>query len=157
MVVSCRRSTVEFVGGLVVVSCVVVFAFRVLLNFGVEIRSRLRYQSDKTKVVVRRDRSLGGREVVVGTREELEKFRVLDSPLSPDRGNLDRVSKGPKRDFSVRFQKELPGWWPSSLPGPDPEVDREEYQRDANRLVRGQHSMAFSSFFSRYWEFVFAF
>ncbi|KAK4789738.1 hypothetical protein SAY86_017042 [Trapa natans] len=136
IVVSCRRSTVEFLGGLLVVSCVVVFAFRVLLKLGAEIGSRLRFEGDKTKVVVRRDRSLGGREVVVGTGKELDKFRVLENPLSPERGNLIGVSQRPKRNFSVRFEKELPEWWPSSLPGPDPDVDREEYQRDANRLIR---------------------
>lgn len=126
-----------------VVSFVVVFAFRVLLKLGVEIGSRLRFENDKTKVVVRRDRSLGGREVVVGTRKELDKFKVLESPLSPERGNLDRVSKGRKRNFSDQFERELPGWWPNSLPGPDPDVDRDEYQRDANRLIRGQHSKFF--------------
>ncbi|OWM87944.1 uncharacterized protein LOC116195085 [Punica granatum] len=136
VLISCRRSTVEFVGGLVVVSFVMVSVFRVLVKLCVGLGSRLRFNNGKTEVVVRRDRSLGGREVVVGTRQELEKFRALDSPLAPGRGNLDRVSQGRKQNFGVRFQNELPEWWPSSLPGPDPEVDREEYQRDANRLIR---------------------
>lgn len=147
IVVSCRPSTLRFVGNFVVLTCAVVLGFRVLvelvrLGFG----SGSGYGRDKS-VVTRRDRSLGGKEVVVAMidKPKAEEVRVrkkrgfgiLDNPLS----SLTKSSMvaGMERVFKnrVRFQEKLPQWWPTTASQPILVVDNEEHQREANRLVRG--------------------
>ncbi|KAF8017002.1 hypothetical protein BT93_H2259 [Corymbia citriodora subsp. variegata] len=138
MVISCRRSTIQFVGSVVALSFVVVFALKVVVQLVLGIRSRFGYKRNEA-VVVRRDRSLGGREVVVGTRKETDVSRVLDNPLSPAlRGTVDRSPQRRRRDITPRLEENLPEWWPASTASSavDSEVDKEYYQREANRLVR---------------------
>ena len=125
------------------VSCAVVVGFRVLvglvrLGFG----SGSGYGSEK--VVTRRDRSLGGKEVVVARIEKpraeevsAKKRRglgILDDPNSSMVAGLGRVFKN-----RVRFGERLPQWWPATTSQPilGGGVDNEEHQREANRLVRG--------------------
>ncbi|KAL3752573.1 hypothetical protein ACJRO7_000044 [Eucalyptus globulus] len=138
MVISCRKSTVQFVGSVVALSFVVVFAVRVVVRLVLGFRSRFGYGRNEA-VVVRRDRSLGGREVVVGTRKETDGSRVLDNPLSPAlRGTVDRSSPRRRRNMAPRVEENLPEWWPAMTASSavDLEVDKEYYQREANRLVR---------------------
>ncbi|KAK3444042.1 hypothetical protein EUGRSUZ_A00253 [Eucalyptus grandis] len=140
MVISCRKSTVQFVGSVVALSFVVVFAVRVVVRLVLGFRSRFGYGRNEA-VVVRRDRSLGGREVVVGTRKETDGSRVLDNPLSPAlRGTVDRSSPRRRRNMAPRVEENLPEWWPAMTASSavDLEVDKEYYQREANRLVRGR-------------------
>lgn len=130
-----------------VLTCAVVLGFRVLvelvrLGFG----SGSGYGREKS-VVTRRDRSLGGKEVVVAMidKPKAEEVRVrkkrglgiLDNPLS----SLKKSSMvaGMERVFKnrVRFEEKLPQWWPTTASQPILVVDNEEHQREANRLVRG--------------------
>ncbi|WOH07997.1 hypothetical protein DCAR_0727433 [Daucus carota subsp. sativus] len=95
--ISCRKSTVIFLGYLAVWGIVVVLGFRVLVKLGGLVRNRLEGRGGEV-VITRRDRSLGGKEVVVGN---------------------------------------LPEWWPKNSSGSVTVVDdNEEYQRQANRLIR---------------------
>lgn len=107
--------------------------------------------------MVRRDRSLGGKEVVVGIVEKervdarkRKSFGILDNPLSMPKSRmvdgLGRMLKNP-----VRWAKKLPSWWPSSAPQQSPVVDKEYYQGEADRLVRG----LFVSFFLSFLTFIF--
>ncbi|XP_050373439.1 uncharacterized protein LOC126791079 [Argentina anserina] len=139
IVVSCRPSTLRFVGSFVVVTCAVVVGFRVLVGL---IRLGLGSGSGygREKVVTRRDRSLGGKEVVVARIEKpraaeagVKKTRglgILDDPLSSVAG-MGRVFKN-----RVRFGERLPQWWPTTTSRPIFGGDNEEHQREANRLVR---------------------
>ncbi|XP_061994422.1 uncharacterized protein LOC133712333 [Rosa rugosa] len=145
IVVSCRPSTLRFVGNFVVLTCAVVLGFRVLVGL-----VRLGFGSGsgygREKVVTRRDRSLGGKEVVVARIEKpraeevsVKKNRglgILDTPLSSVRKSS--VFAGMERVFKnrVRFGEKLPQWWPTTTSQPILGVDNEEHQREANRLVR---------------------
>ena len=147
ILVSCRRSTVVFAGNLVLCSFVLVFAFRVLGKLGLWlIRGRSGF-GDSGPVVVRRDRSLGGREVVVAVgvgrkvkeRENLK--RVSSNPLSPavaasatNGGISERVSGTRVRPR----EKKLPKWWPVSVLQPGLVLNAEQYKREANWLIQGQ-------------------
>lgn len=122
-------------------SFVVVFALKVVVQLVLGFRSRFGYNKNEA-VVVRRDRSLGGREVVVATRKEIDGSRVSDNPLSPAlQGTVDRSPQRRRRNFTPRLEEKLPEWWPaattSTSSAVDLEVDKEYYQREANRLVRG--------------------
>ncbi|KDP38719.1 hypothetical protein JCGZ_04072 [Jatropha curcas] len=142
IVFSCRRSTIQFTGAVLLCGFVAVSAIRLLINLGLGIRSRFR--ASNQNVVVRRDRSLGGREVVVGTRvnERQEVKRqssgALDTPLSPPSWAFgSELGKDDWRSYRVRREEKLPKWWPVSVAtDQDLVVNKEEYQREANRLIR---------------------
>lgn len=103
---------------------------------------------DSGPVVVRRDRSLGGREVVVAVgvgrkvkeRQNLKRdSRVSSNPLSPavaasatNGGISERVSGTRVRPR----EKKLPKWWPVSVPRPGLVLNAEQYQREANWLIQ---------------------
>ncbi|XP_059653580.1 uncharacterized protein LOC132300494 [Cornus florida] len=130
VIVSCRRSTLQFIGSLALWGCVIVVAFRVLMKLGLGFREQLRY-GYSGGVVTRRDRSLGGREVVVGVKKkEMNEFRVSKTPPTVVRGS-ETLSKS-----WVRKGQKLPDWWPVSLPPPVLTLNKEEYQREADRLIR---------------------
>ncbi|XP_059450358.1 uncharacterized protein LOC132181239 isoform X2 [Corylus avellana] len=136
VIVSCRRSTVYFVGGLVVWSFVLVFVFRVLGRLGLAVRRGLS-GSRNEPVVVRRDRSLGGREVVVGRSANVERnIRASSNPLSPASGTNAGVSGRIWKSRVRSHEKKLPKWWPVSVSQPGLVLNKEEYQREANRLIR---------------------
>lgn len=86
--------------------------------------------------MVRRDRSLAGREVVVAKKKKMGfRNRVLGNPLSPPRDetltrNADKV---PRR---AREPGKLPRWWSDSDPQPVMEMSNEEHKREAQRLIR---------------------
>ncbi|XP_052173835.1 uncharacterized protein LOC127789097 isoform X2 [Diospyros lotus] len=141
VVLSCRMSTLQFLGNLVLWSCFVVFAFRVLVKLGLGLWGARLGFDNKSGVIWRRDRSLGGREVVVGKKRDdakLSNLRVLKNPLSPAQGSVMRAWPEFPKNWTGRTEKEnkLPGWWPVLLPPPVAVVDKEEYQRMANRLIR---------------------
>ncbi|KAL5543280.1 hypothetical protein UlMin_010990, partial [Ulmus minor] len=140
VVVSCRRSTLRFLGNFAVCSFVVVLGFRVLVGL-LKWVFKARFRSRGYKTVVRRDRSLGGKEVVVGTIDKgrgesmgWKSFGGLNNPLSVANesfnGGSERVSKN-----LVRVGQRLPKWWPNLEPQLDSVVDK-EYQREADRLIR---------------------
>ncbi|TXG72884.1 hypothetical protein EZV62_001463 [Acer yangbiense] len=137
--VSCRKSTLQFVGGFFFAGFLLVFVFRAFVKLGLGFRSR--FGVGKQSVVVRRDRSLGGREVVVGTRDDVYRnttsSKALKNPLSPG------TSSGfPTKVFnSIRLPRtanKLPKWWSFLEAAEDRTlvVDKEDYQREANRLIR---------------------
>lgn len=125
-----------------------VFGFVVVLGFKVlagllRLGSKGGHGSGSYKPVVRRDRSLGGREVVVGTTVERrggfnarKGFGALSNPLSPAMEEWVSGSKSVSSNW-VRGEKKLPKWWPSSVPHSGFPVDLQEYQREANKLIRG--------------------
>lgn len=143
IVFSCRKSTLQFTGAVLLCGFVLVSVIRVLIKLGLGFTSRLRIP--KQNVVVRRDRSLGGKEVVVATagndRESVKRksSRVLDNPLSPPTWVLgSELGRDDWRSYRVRSQSKLPKWWPvSAAAEQDLVVDKLEYQREANRLMRG--------------------
>ena len=111
-------------------SCVAVVVIRVLGSVGLGFRRRNRI--GKVEVVRRRDRSMGGREVVVARRlVEGERERS-------DIGCVNRDWKALRKDLKPTEERKLPSWWPHTLPRPFVEVKREECQREANRLIQGQ-------------------
>ena len=129
----------------------VVFGFRVLVRLGLRLRREFGFGSGRG-VVVRRDRSLGGKEVVVGRAEESEwrmrnHSKVLGSPLSVVSGM--GVNGGDWSPGRSRTEKRLPKWWPVTLPPPLEVFDKQEYQREANRLIRGQLLLYFAFFLCR--------
>lgn len=115
-----------------------VFAFRVLGRLGLAFRRGLS-GSRNVPVVVRRDRSLGGREVVVGRSANVERnARVSVNPLSPASGTNAGVSGRVWKNRVRSHEKKLPKWWPVSVSRPGLVLNKEEYQREVNRLVQGQ-------------------
>lgn len=97
-------------------------------------------------MVVRRDRSLGGKEVVVARTPpgpSSSTRRALGSPLSAAKEGVGLVS-GTETRVSSR-EKRLPKWWPSleldkqnwDFDSSDGIFDKQDYQRDADRLIRG--------------------
>ncbi|KNA05080.1 hypothetical protein SOVF_193640 [Spinacia oleracea] len=130
IVVSCSDSTVRFMGSLMLWSCLGVVFIRILINLGLGLRRR---SGEITVAVVkRRDRSLGGREVVV------EKRVVEGAERKSDLGMNERDSGVISRN-SIRKeqqQRKLPNWWPVIGPRPVVEVLREDYRTAANKLVQ---------------------
>lgn len=137
VVVSCRKSTVYFIGQLIALSFVTVFTFRVLVNLGLGFRNLFRRRSNDGGVVVtRRDRSLGGREVVVSTQNESKSdFNISVNPLSSGEESGMRYSNSMMKNWE-KSKKKLPDWWPVSRPAPLEGIDKEENQRKANWLIR---------------------
>ncbi|MCD7447171.1 hypothetical protein HAX54_025517 [Datura stramonium] len=136
---SCRKSTVKFLGTLVVTSFIVFFTLRAI--FKLVLGLRLNNQNNNVELVYKRDRSLGGREVLVAKNETVDRKKpnVLDSDdrnSNWDWGNPISFSRRRKKKSSV---EQLPKWWPISNSGSDKvgAENQEEYQRMANRLIRG--------------------
>lgn len=83
------------------------------------------------------DRSLGGKEVVVGKREANLPTSYTSTPLSSSNDSYHQ-KKSRMRTLDRRRKKELPQWWPRVLnQGPQQIDNKEEYQRIANQLIQG--------------------
>ncbi|KAK1289539.1 hypothetical protein QJS10_CPB18g00440 [Acorus calamus] len=124
IVFSCRRSSLEFVGGIVFWGFVAAMAVWVVGRLGF-----------RSVWVTRRDRSLGGREVIVGRRYK-GGYRVPASPLSLPREMEGKVLVVPSSRRRESTKEALSKWWPVSLPPPVAVVGKEELQKEADRLVR---------------------
>ncbi|KAL2922215.1 Exportin-4 [Bienertia sinuspersici] len=123
IVVSCSDSTIRFVGGVAIWGFVGVVMIRVLVRLGLGFSGRS--ANGGVEVVKRRDRSLGGREVVV-------ERRVVKGGERMNESNLEAMPRN-----SIRKEvKKLPNWWPVVGPRPIVEVNREEYRREADKLVQ---------------------
>lgn len=123
----------QFVGGVVILGFVFGFAIRVLVKLGSALKGN--FQSNP-KFVVRRDRSLGGKEVVVSVDNIRSSSRDSKSFIASDQ--VSRSNSIPI-NLHLKAQDNLPKWWPTSLPSQNFDVvDKEEYQREANRIVRGR-------------------
>jgi len=133
VVVSCKKSTMQFVGGVVILGFVFGFAIRVLVKLGSALKGN--FQSNP-KFVVRRDRSLGGKEVVVSVDNIRSSSRDSKSFIASDQASR---SNSTPRNLHLKAQNNLPKWWPTSLTSQSFDVvDKEDYQREANRIVRGR-------------------
>nr|AAC64313.1 unknown protein [Arabidopsis thaliana] len=131
VVVSCKKSTMQFVGGVVILGFVFGFAIRVLVKLGSALKGN--FQSNP-KFVVRRDRSLGGKEVVVSVDNIRSSSRDSKSFIASDQASR---SNSTPRNLHLKAQNNLPKWWPTSLTSQSFDVvDKEDYQREANRIVR---------------------
>lgn len=102
-----------------------VVLIRVLVKLGLGF-SRRRGEIGGVEVVKRRDRSLGGREVVV-------ERKVLNG----GEGLSERDFEVMPRNSARKEERKLPNWWPVVGPRPVVDVGREEYRREANKLVQG--------------------
>ncbi|CAH9077588.1 unnamed protein product [Cuscuta epithymum] len=144
MVISCRRSTVDFLGTLFLSSIIIHFTlkgFIKLLAFGL----RRNYPAGNVHTVYKRDRSLGGREVLVAKREATDdmtnknRINMLESNNGKDSnilGSSDWI-RGKKYSKRSSCMNRLPQWWPSTTSsGEGPIEYQEENQRVANKLVR---------------------
>nr|CAD1837010.1 unnamed protein product [Ananas comosus var. bracteatus] len=114
VVFSCRRSSLVFVSNLLLWSFAAVLAARVLAWLGLGFRSRWGFGD---WAVVRRDRSLGGGRLWWG--------RGIGGGMRRG-GILGRASR----------REELPKWWPEKVSSSPTITVGEEFQREANRLVR---------------------
>lgn len=128
LVVSCRPSTLHFVGTSAALTFLVLSVFRVLVQL-VSGFGSWRRNASTYKPVVRRDRSLGGKEVVIAWGESQSQ----STPAS-------RVQRTAIAKNKVRVEKKLPKWWPSVINNAAVVFDvneRDEYKREAYRVVRG--------------------
>ncbi|WJX21774.1 hypothetical protein P8452_11162 [Trifolium repens] len=138
LVVSCRPSTLQFVGTSAAFTLVAFSVLRVLLQLVSRFASWTRNSSssyNNNKTMVRRDRSLGGKEVVVGLGSPIHSNK--SSSASSSSSSIRRSFKNNKVFAS---QRKLPKWWPTvnnNANAFDLDMDdQDEYKRDAYRLVR---------------------
>ncbi|RDX73414.1 hypothetical protein CR513_46985, partial [Mucuna pruriens] len=130
LLVSCRPSTLHFVGTSAALGLLAFSVFTALAQLLSRFWAWRRGASSYAPLVVRRDRSLGGKEVVVAWGQ-----RSDTNPLSPPL--RDSVKRFPKN--KVRFQRKLPKWWPTVINANASVFDaneQEEYKREAYRVVR---------------------
>ncbi|XP_042467946.1 uncharacterized protein LOC122051073 isoform X2 [Zingiber officinale] len=137
VVFSCRQSSIVFVANLLLWSFVAVLVARTVLWLRYGFRSGWRLIGSE---VIRRDRSLGGKEVVVGRRlrrgnRNTKSFRVSANPLSTVRGYELQTSDNEARTWTMK-QEKLPNWWPDPVPPPVISTSKQDYQREIDRLVR---------------------
>jgi len=131
VIISCRPSTLHFLGTSAALTIIAFSVLRVFFElvsrFASWRRNASTYNNNNKGIMLRRDRSLGGKEVVVG----------LSTTTAP--------SMSIKRSFNnnnnkVVSQRKLPKWWPP-INNPNAfDIDlnhQDEYKRDAYRLVRG--------------------
>ncbi|XP_059293854.1 uncharacterized protein LOC132046735 isoform X1 [Lycium ferocissimum] len=131
---SCTRSTVKFLATLLLTTSILIFTLRAI--FKLLLGLRLNNPNNNVELVYKRDRSLGGRQVLVarnGTVADRNKPNVLDN--NSDWGSRIRFSRRRNKKSSV---EQLPKWWPVSTAGSEQvgAENQQEYQRMANRLIR---------------------
>lgn len=137
---SCTRSTVKFLATLLVSTFLLIFTLRAILNL--VRRIPLNTGNNNVELVYKRDRSLGGREVLVAKNETPTLDRKKPNVLDRDEGNsnwdLDTPISFSRRRKKKSSVEQLPKWWPVSTSGSDQvgTENQEEYQRMADRLIR---------------------
>ncbi|XP_028759794.1 uncharacterized protein LOC114718598 isoform X2 [Neltuma alba] len=135
VVLSCRPSTLHFIGTAAVLSFVSISILRALIKLVSRFRLWGRNASADAPLV-RRDRSLGGKEVIVGWNNNTNPHsRVSANPLSPSQMSVPGI---PKRaaESRVRVEVKLPQWWPTRVTRAVSTEYEQEYRRDAYRVVR---------------------
>ncbi|KAF3457703.1 hypothetical protein FNV43_RR02361 [Rhamnella rubrinervis] len=76
------------------------------------------------------------RRMIVSCRRSTLRFvGVVGNPLSPAKEKFLSGSQRVSNNW-VRVEKKLPKWWPSSMPHHGFTMDVQDYQREANRLIR---------------------
>jgi hypothetical protein len=134
VVLTFRRSSLHFAAGAVLWSLAFVLSVRVLLGLALRAWGQRGWgrgwwggAGGGGAVVRRRDRSLGGKEVVV----------AVSSPVAA--APSSRVPEPARLFRRMDPQAKVPEWWPEVGMGvtePGPEI--EKWARLANRLVRGE-------------------
>ncbi|KAL5991009.1 hypothetical protein ACLOJK_011915 [Asimina triloba] len=131
LVVSCHRSSLEFFANLAILSFLAVFAVRFLAKL-VQ-RSRL----GNWDLVRRRDRSLAGKEVVIGRRfKRTSGFGASVNPLSHVKDLRRRSGERVSDQRKVSKRELLPSWWPSLVTMPVGTAEK-DFQREARTLIQG--------------------
>lgn len=115
--------------------------FRVLVKLGEFVRGGLFHRGRESVMITRRDRSLGGREVVVGNVSRGGSGgKIFQNPLEL-KEFTGEMFKGFSNNWGKRKENKLPDWWPKNTNASASVsvgvLDNEEYQRQANRLIRG--------------------
>ncbi|MCL7040131.1 hypothetical protein MKW94_014164 [Papaver nudicaule] len=152
VIISCKRSSLDFFGNLLVWAFLIFIGLRVLLG--------LRRNGDfdfRGGVLWKRDRSLGGKEVVVGKRNKKKKgyFKSPVNPLTPakDTMRMKNANDGYKAPVIKRSygEKKLPKWWPEvEAPSMGASVSSvAEAQKEAEAEMRGLLPWWTWSFFCR--------
>ncbi|KAI3840608.1 hypothetical protein MKX03_004620 [Papaver bracteatum] len=111
VIISCKRSSIEFFGSILVWGFLIFVGFRVLMDL--ELLGFNRSGGFKSGNLFKRDRSLAGKEVVVGKRKKWFKFSV--NPLTPakDTMRMKNADEGYIRMVKRSYgEKKLPKWWP---------------------------------------------
>lgn len=144
IMISCRKSSLVFLGNLVVWSFVVCLGFRLLIGLMMWFKGCMGFGTSGGKgIMVRRDRSLGGREVVVAAAKGGDMVKRIESSGSEKDMfviNNGSFSEGIAIQKRVRKEEKLPGWFPVSVKQQPVTAYSEEGQRIAKVLVRGKFS-----------------
>lgn len=141
VLVSCRPSTLQFIGTCAVFSFISVSVFRGLIKLVSGFWS-WGQNASRYKPMVRRDRSLGGKEVIVGFDDNANySSRISVNPLSLPQ---DSVVATPRRVTKNRSRVggKLPKWWPNLVTPAVFTENEQEFKRDAYRVVRGSTSLS---------------
>lgn len=145
VVIACRRSTLDFLADFAVWSFVVVVGVRVLA--GLLSGWRLGMGIAGWNWVRRRDRSLGGREVVVGKRLKwVRSGKDYVNPLSRVRGGSVSSRSVVRRSALTERIKKLPDWWRSPVQSLSGAMGDEDARREVKRLARGLFSSNSATF-----------
>lgn len=136
VIISCRPSTLHFIGTSAVLTIIAFSVLRVLFELVSRFASWRRNASTYNKgiIMVRRDRSLGGKEVVVGLSPPIHST-TTSAP------SIKRSLKNNNNNKEIVSQRKLPKWWPT-INNPNANAfdmdltEQDEYKRDAYRLVR---------------------
>lgn len=154
VVIAMRRSTIEFAGRTLIWTVLTIVFARVLLAWARRFRWGWEEGFGWSRVV--RDRSLGGKEVVVKSGIKLweggpskKAFRKTTQGLSPlDSVKTDtrsekelhrfKASSEPLTSKKVQRESRLPPWWPAPEEAPTlpPEITAQS-QSEANALLNG--------------------
>ncbi|KAJ6677695.1 hypothetical protein OIU85_008285 [Salix viminalis] len=142
VVFSCQKSSLQFAGTVLLSGFLLISSIRVLFKLVVGFKRKFG-AGKNPNFVVRRDRSLGGKEVIVAVneqqREESKRPKRLANPVEIP-GLVDGLGfeRGDWRRHRVGNQQKLPKWWldSGSFSGRVVGPNQEEYQREANRLIR---------------------
>lgn len=136
VIISCRPSTLHFVGTSAALTLIAFSVLRVFFELvsryaSWSSRNASSYNNNNKGIMVRRDRSLGGKEVVIGLSPIHSTTPALPIKLSLKNSNNNKVVS----------QRRLPKWWPpinnSNVNAFDMDLnEQDEYKRDAYRLVR---------------------
>ncbi|XP_075484334.1 uncharacterized protein LOC142524297 isoform X1 [Primulina tabacum] len=128
VVITCKRSIVDFFVAILLSSFVIIFTSRALF--------KLR-KYDGERLIYKRDRSLGGREVVVGKSQGSLPTTHKSAASSGENSDYFNQKKIRPTQMWGRRKEVLPQWWPQVLNSGSIETSNtEEYQRMANQLTR---------------------
>ncbi|KAG6553406.1 hypothetical protein Mapa_005141 [Marchantia paleacea] len=146
VVIAVKRSTINFAGKVLLWSVLGTVFMKLLIYAMREYRWGWEDSSRPRRAV--RDRSLGGREVVLGSgfkaREGISRKRNLSStrvfnPLDGvESSRSEKVLRSKRDRGAVTKTARLPGWWPASFMPPSPSIiTRQNADEKAHSLLQG--------------------